>query len=235
MTYSIRHDDGNARPGGDAPGTAGQRRRRMVARLASVGALGLLLWGPVGSVAVAQQPSPAPPLDGPTPTVSSEAAGTERVPETRPLIKPSDPVAAQAWTVLETHCARCHQSGRLTRAAPASGFGNILRLDEIAADPVVVAARQPRRLPPLYADVAAANAVRCLPREHRRGRAHRRPDGCGPDLDHRSAADARLSRPPAGQPRSHCGRTDASGGDARCQRLPLSLCLDCSPLQRLPG
>ena len=41
--------------------------------------------------------------------------------------------------VLETHCARCHQGDKLVgRAKPAKGFGNILDLDALAANPKYV-------------------------------------------------------------------------------------------------
>ncbi len=58
---------------------------------------------------------------------------------------PSDPVAKAAYDVLEKHCARCHQTGQLsqkdldgvvhTRENPSSNFGNVLQLEEIAANP----------------------------------------------------------------------------------------------------
>ena len=52
------------------------------------------------------------------------------------LAPPSDPVAKGAFDVLDQHCARCHQEGRLIdRDKPAKNFGNILKLDEIAASP----------------------------------------------------------------------------------------------------
>jgi hypothetical protein len=46
----------------------------------------------------------------------------------------SDPLAKAAYQVLEKHCARCHQVGKLEsdrNGKPASGFGNILKFDEI--------------------------------------------------------------------------------------------------------
>lgn len=46
--------------------------------------------------------------------------------------------AAAAYSVLEKHCARCHQAGQLTRPSLAGGLGNILRLDEVAAAPHLV-------------------------------------------------------------------------------------------------
>jgi mono/diheme cytochrome c family protein len=49
---------------------------------------------------------------------------------------PADPTAKAAFEVLEKHCARCHQDGKLTaRERPSKNFGNVLKLDEIAANP----------------------------------------------------------------------------------------------------
>ena len=89
---------------------------------------------------------PAPPTLTPgasgsaatAPPPAEPAGAAAAPPPPRPLAPPSEPVAAKAYGVLETHCARCHQGERLKRPAPAGAFGNILRLDEIAADPVLV-------------------------------------------------------------------------------------------------
>lgn len=52
------------------------------------------------------------------------------------LVSPSDPTAKAAFDVLDKHCARCHQTGKLVdRERPAKNFGNILKLDEIAVNP----------------------------------------------------------------------------------------------------
>jgi hypothetical protein len=52
------------------------------------------------------------------------------------VVAPSDPVEKAAFEVLDKHCARCHQDGKLTsRERPAKNFGNILKLNEIAANP----------------------------------------------------------------------------------------------------
>ena len=52
------------------------------------------------------------------------------------IAAPADPVAKAAFDVLEKHCARCHQDGKLTaREKPAKNFGNVLKLDELAASP----------------------------------------------------------------------------------------------------
>jgi hypothetical protein len=46
--------------------------------------------------------------------------------------EPADPLGKAAFEVLNKHCARCHQVGRLVeREKPASGFGNILKFNEI--------------------------------------------------------------------------------------------------------
>lgn len=66
---------------------------------------------------------------------------------------PSDPAAADAFRVLEKHCARCHQDGRLSRLKPAKNFGNILHLDEIARDPNLVLPGNPDASP-LYNQIA---------------------------------------------------------------------------------
>ncbi len=82
--------------------------------------------------------SASPPTSPPTLPMAERAPKPEPAPVVLPLTPPTDPVAAKAYSVLETHCARCHQGGRLKRPAPAGGFGNILRLDALAADPVLV-------------------------------------------------------------------------------------------------
>ncbi len=51
---------------------------------------------------------------------------------------PTDQVALSAFKVLDKHCARCHQAGRLDRLKPAKNFGNILKLEEISRDPNLV-------------------------------------------------------------------------------------------------
>jgi hypothetical protein len=53
----------------------------------------------------------------------------------QPIPVPADPIAAKAFAVLERHCARCHQDGRLTRATAAANFRNVLRLDQLVLDP----------------------------------------------------------------------------------------------------
>lgn len=52
------------------------------------------------------------------------------------IAPPADPVARAAFEVLDKHCARCHQDGKLTaREKPAKNFGFVLKLDQLAASP----------------------------------------------------------------------------------------------------
>ncbi|WP_249123669.1 MULTISPECIES: DUF4384 domain-containing protein [unclassified Bradyrhizobium] len=84
--------------------------RRGVARIAIVAAFGMLL----GGTAMRAQDAAVP-------------------------VAPADAVAKAAFDMLDRNCARCHQQGRLVdRDRPAKNFGNILRLDQIAANPSYV-------------------------------------------------------------------------------------------------
>lgn len=51
---------------------------------------------------------------------------------------PLDPRAGKAYAVLDGHCARCHQTGRLKIPAAARPLANILALDEIARETTLV-------------------------------------------------------------------------------------------------
>jgi hypothetical protein len=65
--------------------------------------------------------------------------------DARALEAPSDPVAKAAFDALDKHCARCHQEDRLTggRLKPSKNFGNVLKLEEIAKTPALVAPGNP--------------------------------------------------------------------------------------------
>ncbi len=56
---------------------------------------------------------------------------------------PADPVAQTAFDILDRHCARCHQDGRLDNTPPKGDFGNVLFLDQIAANPAYVVSGSP--------------------------------------------------------------------------------------------
>lgn len=102
------------------------------------------------TLAQAAEPSPA----------AGVAIGVKPL-QVRPVNPPADPIAHSAYAVLERHCARCHQGGKLERANPAAAFGNILRLDELVDAPHLVQPGNPdgsrlylmmlRRLMPLDA------------------------------------------------------------------------------------
>jgi hypothetical protein len=80
---------------------------------------------------------PAPAAAPKTPPVTPVSAPID-------IAVPTDPVEKAAFEVLEKHCSRCHQAGRLTaREKPAKNFGNILKLDEIAANPALIQAGNP--------------------------------------------------------------------------------------------
>ena len=57
---------------------------------------------------------------------------------------PADPVAKAAFDMLEKNCARCHQEGRLSgRERPSKNFGNVLKLDELAANSSMIVPGNP--------------------------------------------------------------------------------------------
>jgi len=62
--------------------------------------------------------------------LSSGAAGAALAQQRGP-VPPAEPVAAKAFAILERHCARCHQQGRLERGKPAGNFGNVLQLEQL--------------------------------------------------------------------------------------------------------
>ncbi|MFT3730958.1 MAG: DUF4384 domain-containing protein [Hyphomicrobium sp.] len=63
----------------------------------------------------------------------SSSQGKSAVP-----LRPDDPRAARAYGVLDTYCARCHQTGRLERSMASGGLADILDIDALARDPVLV-------------------------------------------------------------------------------------------------
>jgi Domain of unknown function (DUF4384) len=72
---------------------------------------------------------------------TTQAPAVDAAPATPPPLVPEPPLtalAAKAYAVLDTHCARCHQTGRLKIARAAKPTANILALDELSADPALV-------------------------------------------------------------------------------------------------
>ncbi len=135
----------------------------------------------------APQPAPqvvapaSPSQTSPTPTApltdeqvrQSMLAEAEKALAPRIVRPPADPTAAAAFAVLDKHCARCHQGGKLEIPAPAAALGNILRLDEIARQPHLVEPGNPdgsplylsmlRRLMPLVSHAGANGTPRAMP------------------------------------------------------------------------
>ncbi len=51
------------------------------------------------------------------------------------IYKPANDIEAKAQSVLDKHCSRCHQTGKLgKREKPAKGFGDSLQLDALVAN-----------------------------------------------------------------------------------------------------
>ena len=95
---------------------------------------------PPPPASISPSTEPAPASTEPASTEPAAPAPGQKIGATppRPILPPADPTAAAAYAVLDKHCARCHQGTRLERTTPAAGFGNILRLDEVAAAPFLV-------------------------------------------------------------------------------------------------
>lgn len=82
--------------------------------------------------APAEPSAPPAPSAAPAPQAAPSAAPGPQA----AIAAPADPVAKAAFDVLEKHCSRCHQDGKLSsRERPAKNFGNVLKLDELAANP----------------------------------------------------------------------------------------------------
>lgn len=109
-------------------------------RLSALPVVRRWLFGAIGCVALAIAFQPVRPVA--QDTLSGHTADPHNVdhhvPAQRPPQAPADAEGAKAYRVLETHCARCHQGGQTTGPAPSADFGNILRLEELAADPSLV-------------------------------------------------------------------------------------------------
>jgi hypothetical protein len=57
---------------------------------------------------------------------------------------PTDPVAKAAFDMLQKNCARCHQEGQLSgRDRPSKNFGNVLKLEELAANASMIVPGNP--------------------------------------------------------------------------------------------
>lgn len=86
---------------------------------------------PVDAALPVAPPPPSPPLTLPPAPQQAQVA-----PSLPP--KPDDPRAAKVYTIFDSYCARCHQTGKLEKPVPAAGFANILAVSEVAKDPARV-------------------------------------------------------------------------------------------------
>ncbi len=86
-----------------------------------------------------------------TPSAAEEPAAAEAatppvtveiVADTAPAVAvtpPTDPKALAVFEMLDKHCARCHQDGKLgNRLRPAKNFGDVLDLARLARDPNLI-------------------------------------------------------------------------------------------------
>lgn len=96
-----------------------------------------------------EQPEPAPAASEAAPVApAEEPAAAEATPAEAPatesapavaIAAPTDPKALAVFQMLEKHCSRCHQDGKLVnRLRPAKNFGNILDLEQLARDPNLI-------------------------------------------------------------------------------------------------
>jgi mono/diheme cytochrome c family protein len=103
---------------------------------------------PVPPAATTPAAPPPTPLPATPPTVEAPAVPAPVVapppppPQPKQNIKlparPDEARAAKAYSVFETHCARCHQAGKTTQPLASGGIANILAIDELARDPLAV-------------------------------------------------------------------------------------------------
>lgn len=110
----------------------------------------ICFWGALPVLAKRAAANPAASPEAP----SSAQAGDTGLPAASPPVspalsappvnqsvpaRPEDPRAAKVYSVLETHCARCHQTGKLDdKPEAAGGLSNILAMGEISKDPLLV-------------------------------------------------------------------------------------------------
>jgi hypothetical protein len=120
--------------------------------LASSMTIGMLA-APQFQSARAQTTGQVPGQTPPTETAPAAVTPAATAPEPAAIAAPAYPeppltaLAAKAYAVLDVHCARCHQTGKLKMGRAARPTANILALDEVAADPALVRAGQPDSSP----------------------------------------------------------------------------------------
>ena len=97
---------------------------------------------PPAAAAASPPPNPpqAPPSSSPAAVPDSAAAASPLKTEVTPKIppRPDDPHAAKVYTLLETHCARCHQAGKTETPLTSGTIANILAVGAVASDPLLI-------------------------------------------------------------------------------------------------
>lgn len=137
---------------------AGAKRGRVFARYAAPAIVAAVFVAvpialaqvpsPVPTPAPVQRPAPAPSVTPPPDGAVLLPAPPPALPVAKPILpadpgvvipkRPPEPRAAKAYSVFETHCARCHQTGKLENPLASGSIANILSIDRLAADPRVV-------------------------------------------------------------------------------------------------
>jgi mono/diheme cytochrome c family protein len=60
------------------------------------------------------------------------------------IYQPTDDIERSAQAIMDKHCARCHQLGRLVnKQKPSKGFGEVMQLDKLAANPNYIVTGNP--------------------------------------------------------------------------------------------
>lgn len=128
------------RTGSSAGHRLGRADRRTVRRLPVLAAvLGLALAG-----VLAVRLEPAPPLKAePLPASAAAPPGPPAAPAFEIPKPPPVGDGAKVYAVLDKHCARCHQVGKLIRPRPAGDLADILAIERIAADRSLVVPGEP--------------------------------------------------------------------------------------------
>jgi hypothetical protein len=117
-----------------------------------------LAQSPVPATVPAPATSPAPaavatpaaavaPVAAPQAAVAPAAAAETAPPAPLYPEPPATALAAKAYAVLDTHCARCHQTGKLKIARAAKPTANILALDHLAGEAALVRPGMPDASP----------------------------------------------------------------------------------------
>ena len=130
-------------------------RERWIARLSACGIAAAVMLSASMATSQAQAPAPLPapaqtPEQAPAPSTAGQGgvdvnpvpSPAKPIPPVEPGVaipkRPSEPREAKVYSVFDTHCARCHQTGKLENPLASGSIANILSIDRLAADPRLV-------------------------------------------------------------------------------------------------